>query len=110
MLRVIQPCGRKKTLSGWFTDNHEGGFASLRDQLAETEVRDKNRRCTSHLILSTLYRIFLGEIDLFHRKLPHGQNELTAAQFSNRKITVQGQQVHCELACVCALPGNRVVQ
>src|SRR5260370_16607050 len=42
-------------------------------------------------------------MDLFHKKLPHGQDELTAAQFSNRKITVQRPQVHCELTCVCAI-------
>src|SRR6266436_5809137 len=52
---------------------------------------------------STFYKTLLGEMDLFHKKLPHGQDELTAAQFSNRKITVQGPQVHCELTCVRAL-------
>src|SRR6266851_4968713 len=52
---------------------------------------------------STFYKTLLGEMDLFHKKLPHGQDELTAAQFSNRKITVQRPQVHCELTCVCAL-------
>jgi len=59
---------------------------------------------------SVFYKTLLGEMNLFQRKLPHGQDELTAAQFSNRKITEQGQQVHYELACVCALAGNYVLQ
>jgi polysaccharide export outer membrane protein len=62
------------------------------------------------LISSALYKTLPGEMDLFHNKLPHGRDELAAAQFSNRKITVQGQQVHRELACVGALPGNHVLQ
>jgi hypothetical protein len=49
MLRVIQRADKGRRFYGWFADNHGGGFASMRDQLVETEVRDENRRYTSYL-------------------------------------------------------------